>query len=89
MGNLTKYKKVPEILSHLTHIRYLNLEFWRIPVDIPTWLDNIIIDKLIIQGEMTDEEEARLRQRFPKAIIKNDNKEKRNELPIPITYSSD
>ena len=89
MGNLTKHKKVPEILSHLTHIRYLNLEFWRIPVDIPTWLDNIIIDKLIIQGEMTDEEEARLRQRFPKAIIKNDNKEKRNELPIPITYSPD
>jgi hypothetical protein len=90
MGGISYYmcescenKKVPEILSKLTHIRKLSLEFWNIPVDIPTWLDNIEIERLNISGVMTEEEEAQLRQRFPKANIRRTEQTKNSGLPIP------
>ena len=91
MGGLSYYmcencenKKVPEILSKLTHIRKLSLEFWNMPVDIPAWLDNIEIERLYISGVMTEEEEAQLRQRFPKANIKRTEQTNKTDLPIPI-----
>ena len=62
-------QKVPNALSKLKHIRTLHLNFWSSPVVIPEWLDKIPIDELHIMGNFTDEEEAQLRQRFPKVMI--------------------
>ena len=67
--NNCENKKVPENLSKMTHIRSLSLEFLNTPIDIPTWMDNIQIDKFHIAGRLTDAEEAQLRQRFPKVEI--------------------
>ena len=64
-----KGQEVPHALSKLDHIHALQLDFWENPVVIPEWLDKIPIDELRIMGKLTDEEEAQLRQRFPKAEI--------------------
>ena len=66
MGN---GQELPHSLSKMDHIRSLQLDFWHNPVVIPEWLDKIPIDKLRIMGELTDESEAQLRQRFPQAEI--------------------
>lgn len=62
-------QELPRSLSKMDHIRSLQLDFWHNPVVIPEWLDKIPIDKLRIMGELTDESEAQLRQRFPQAEI--------------------
>ena len=66
---------IPEILSKMKHIHSLSLSYSGIPVDIPAWLDNIEIEKLTIEGKLTDTEENQLRQRFPNAVIKNQMKD--------------
>ena len=68
--NIGKDQEVPHVLSKMDHIRSLRLDFGKNPVVIPEWMDNILIDKLNIMGQLTDEEEAQLRQRFPQAEIK-------------------
>ena len=68
--DIGKDQEVPHVLSKMDHIRSLRLDFWKNPVVIPEWLDNIPIDKFSIMGQLTDEEEAQLRQRFPQAEIK-------------------
>ena len=67
--HIGKDQEVPHALSKMDHIRSLRLEFGNNPVVIPEWLDKIPIDELRIMGKLTDEEEAQLRQRFPKAEI--------------------
>ena len=67
--DMGKGQEVPHALSKLDHIHALQLDFWENPVVIPEWLDKIPIDELRIMGKLTDEEEAQLRQRFPKAEI--------------------
>lgn len=67
--HIGKDQEVPHALSKMDHIRSLRLEFGNNPVVIPEWLDKIQIDKLRIMGKLTEEEEAQLRQRFPKAEI--------------------
>lgn len=67
--HIGKDQEVPHALSKMDHIRSLRLEFGNNPVVIPEWLDKIQIDKLRIMGQFTEEEEAQLRQRFPKAEI--------------------
>ena len=73
MGSISitmgKDQEVPIALSKMDHIRTLHLDFWDNPVVIPEWLDKIPIDELHIMGNFTDEEEAQLRQRFPKVMI--------------------
>ena len=64
-----KDQEVPHVLSKMDHIRSLRLDFWDNPIVIPEWLDNILIDKLSIMGQLTADEETQLRQRFPKAEI--------------------
>ena len=59
-------EKVPALLSKMPHIRSLTLAFYGVPV----WLENNEIDKFIIEGTLSDEEEAQLTQRFPKAKIR-------------------
>ncbi len=68
--DIGKDQEVPHALSKMDSIRSLRLDFWKNPVVIPEWLDKIPIDKLSIMGQLTDEEEARLRQRFPQVEIK-------------------
>lgn len=66
----------PEILSKMSHIRSLELNYGdEVPVNVPEWMDSLSIERLEIYGSLTDEEEARLRQRFPNADIKNRKKE--------------
>lgn len=66
----------PEILSKMSHIRSLDLDYGdEVPVNVPEWMDSLSIESLEIYGSLTDEEEARLRQRFPNADIKNRKKE--------------
>lgn len=67
--DLSRGQEVPVALSKMEHIRTLRLNFWNSPVVIPEWLDKIPIDELHIMGKFTDEEEAQLRQRFPKVMI--------------------
>ena len=67
--SMGKGQEVPRVLSKMDHIRSLQLDFWDNPVIIPEWLDKIPIDKLHIMGQLTDETEAQLRQRFPNAEI--------------------
>ena len=67
--HIGKDQEVPHALSKMDHIRSLRLDFWDNPVVIPEWLDKIQINKLRIMGKLTQEEEAQLRQRFPKAEI--------------------
>ena len=59
-----RVKEVPEMLRQLPHIASLTLTFTD-KVDIPSWMDAIQIDRLHIFGDMTDEERAQLRRRFP------------------------
>lgn len=63
-----KVTQVPEILRQLGHIRSLSLDFLG-RVEIPEWFDSLSIDNLSISGQMSDEEAAALRARFPKARI--------------------
>lgn len=65
-----KDQKVPHVLSKMDHIRSLDLDFGGNPIVIPEWMDNILIDKFRITGQFTDDEEAQLRQRFPKVELK-------------------
>lgn len=66
----------PEILSKMSHIRSLDLDYGdEVPVNVPEWMDSLSIERLEIYGSLTEEEEARLRQRFPNADIKNRKKE--------------
>ena len=62
---------VPGILAQMTHINKLELRFHSYPVNIPAWMDHMNISKLKIQGSLSDEEEAQLRQRFPQIDITN------------------
>ena len=84
-----KDQKVPHVLSKMDHIRSLILDFGGNPVVIPEWMDNILIDKLQITGQFTDDEEARLRQRFPKAELKQYVDYTKGLKRLPIKESED
>ena len=84
-----KDQKVPHVLSKMDHIRSLNLDFGGNPVVIPEWMDNILIDKLQITGQFTDDEDARLRQRFPKAELKQYVDYTKGLKRLPIEDSED
>ena len=60
---------LPGILAKMEHIKKLTLRFNKYPVNIPTWVDNINIDEMVIWGTISDMEEAQLRERFPNIEI--------------------
>ena len=60
---------LPRIISKLERIKRLELNFNSHPVNVPVWLDTVIIDQLKIRGIITEAEEAQLRQRFPNVEI--------------------
>ena len=71
-----RVNKVPEYLSLLPHIKRLTLYFTD-KVELPEWFYNLQIDNLTIEGEMTDEQEAAIREHFTNANVRRTN------LPIP------
>ena len=68
-----RVNKVPEHLLLLPHIKRLTLRFTD-KVELPEWFYTLQIDNLTIDGEMTDEQEADIREHFPKADIRNAKK---------------
>lgn len=69
-----KRPEVPATFSRVDSITNLDLTFMNVPVNIPAWMDNIEITNFTIRfkGNMSEEEEVQLRQRFPQATIIND-----------------
>lgn len=64
-----RIQEVPEMLSQLGHIKSLNLVFTG-KVNLPAWMDKMSIDTFTIMGDMTEEEKAAIKKRFPNIIIR-------------------
>jgi hypothetical protein len=64
-----RVNKVPEHLSQLPHIKRLTLYFTD-KVELPEWFYKLQIDNLTIEGEMTDEQEAAIKEHFHHAVIR-------------------
>ena len=69
-GISLRIQEVPEVLSHLNHIKSLTLEFTG-KVVLPEWMDKITIDRFYIQGYITKSEEEAIKKRFPNIIIRS------------------
>ena len=69
LGIELRVNKVPEHLSQLPHIKRLTLYFTD-KVELPEWFYKLQIDNLTIDGEMTDEQEAAIKEHFPHAVIR-------------------
>ena len=66
-----RVREVPEALKGAEHLQSLTIRFAD-KVVVPLWMDHIKIDRFTIYGEMTDDEKATLKQRFPKMEIKRE-----------------
>lgn len=69
-GISLRIQEVPEVLSHLNHIKSLTLEFTG-KVVLPEWMDKMTIDGFCIQGYITKSEEEAIKKRFPNIIIRS------------------
>lgn len=65
-----RVNRVPEIFRKVGHLRELHLHFIG-KVDLPQWLEEKSIDRLIIDGELTPEEKPSLKERFPNIIFED------------------
>jgi hypothetical protein len=65
-----RVNRVPEIFRKVGYLRELHLHFIG-KVDLPQWLEEKSIDRLIIDGELTPEEKASLKERFPNIIFED------------------
>jgi hypothetical protein len=63
-----RVQEVPIMLSQLDHIKSLHLVFTGVVV-LPEWMDKLTIDRLTIEGNMTDSEKAAIKKRFPNARL--------------------
>ncbi len=63
-----RVQEVPIMLSQLDHIKSLHLVFTGVVV-LPGWMDKLTIDRLTIEGNMTDSEKAAIKKRFPNARL--------------------
>lgn len=68
LGIDLRVKEVPEVLSRLSHIQSLSLQFTD-EVVLPEWLDRITIDRFSITGKMTEAEKSAILKRFPEAKV--------------------
>ncbi len=59
-----RVQEVPIMLSELGRIKSLHLVFTG-RVMLPDWMDKLTIDRLTIEGNMTDPEKAYIKERFP------------------------
>jgi len=64
-----RVREVPEALKGAEHLQSLTIRFAD-KVVVPLWMDHIKIDRFTIYGEMTDDEKATLKQRFPNIIFR-------------------
>lgn len=69
-GFTLRVREVPPVLAKLSHIKRLELYFID-KVVLPEWMDNIRIDKLVINGKLSGNEAEQIRKRFPKVSIRN------------------
>ena len=69
-GISLRIQEVPEVLSHLNHIKSLTLKFTG-KVVLPEWMDKMTIDRFYIQGYITKSEEEAIKKRFPNIIIRS------------------
>lgn len=69
-GISLRIQEVPEVLSHLNHIKSLTLQFTD-KVVLPEWMDKMTIDRFYIQGYITKSEEEAIKKRFPNIIIRS------------------
>ena len=69
-GISLRIQEVPEVLSHLNHIKSLTLQFTG-KVVLPEWMDKMTIDRFYIQGYITKSEEEAIKKRFPNIIIRS------------------
>ena len=69
-GISLRIQEVPEVLSHLNHIKSLTLQFTG-KVVLPEWMDKMTIDMFYIQGYITKSEEEAIKKRFPNIIIRS------------------
>lgn len=67
-GISLRIKEVPEVLSRMEHIKRLELVFTD-DVVLPDWFYRLSIDNLRIEGKMTDEVKARIKESFPNATL--------------------
>ena len=65
--NLT-VDEVPEILSRMEHIKRLGLSF-KGDVKLPDWFFKLKIDRLTIDGKMTDKQKALIKKHFPQVAF--------------------
>ena len=69
-GISLRIQEVPEVLSHLNHIKSLTLQFTG-KVVLPEWMDKMTIDGFCIKGYITKSEEEAIKKRFPNIIIRS------------------
>ena len=69
-GISLRIQEVPEVLSHLNHIKSLTLQFTD-KVVLPEWMDKMTIDRFYIRGYITKSEEEAIKKRFPNIIIRS------------------
>lgn len=67
-GIVITVDEVPEALALLRHINSLHLIFTD-RIVLPKWMDQLVIDRLTVEGRIDQREAKRLRHRFPQIVI--------------------
>lgn len=67
-GLSMRISKVPEALRSFKHIESLELEFAG-PVNLPSWMDEIDIERINIRGKLTKEEQSAIKKRFKRVTF--------------------
>lgn len=62
-------KEVPEVLATMKHLKWLKLKFTG-DVVIPDWFYNLEIDKLRVEGRISDKQKKQIEKHFPDAFVK-------------------
>lgn len=64
-----RVNRVPDIFRKVGHIKRLHLHFTG-KVELPEWLESKDIDSLIVEGNMTPDEQASIKERFPNVTFR-------------------
>ena len=67
-GLSMRISKVPEALRSFKRIESLELRFAG-PVELPSWLDEIDIDRITIRGKLTEDEQKSIEKRFKRVFF--------------------
>ena len=61
---LENISKLPLALTQIERIRHLDISFAKGKVELPDWFYKLYINKLVIKGELTEQQEAELHKAF-------------------------